>query len=132
MNLRTVSAEILIKDLKEGISVKLTHLIAVFQNIDLLTQNIVSSVLFYGLLCQGIHPILILPEINLWKIGTVVALHRQAQANKSQAENRTERQPAHAQQIRKIEERGSKTHINPAHFHANRHGRGTDTHRDKQ
>ena len=119
MNLCALSGHFRIKDLEEGISVKFTHLVVIFQNIDLFSQNIISPILSYGLLCQRIHPILILPEVNPGEGLTILHFCRESQAYEEQGEKGGNRHAGISQKIGKVQKSHRKANINPTHFHAN-------------
>ena len=126
MNLRTLSGHFRIKDLEESISVELTHLVVIFQNINLFPQNIIPAVLPYGLLSQGVHPVLILPKVNSGERLTIFHFRRESQANEEQGKKCGNRHAGISQKIGEIQKRCRKAYINPTHFHANGNGGATD------
>ena len=126
MNLCALSGHFRIKDLEEGISVELTHLVVIFQNINLFSQNIVPTILPYGLLCQGVHPILILPEVNSGEGLTIFHFCRESQANEEQGEKCWNWHAGISQKIGEIQKRCRKAYINPTHFHPDSNGGAAD------
>ena len=131
MNLRTLSGHFRIKDLEESISVELTHLVVIFQNINLFSQNIISTILPYGLLSQGVHPFLILPKVNSGEGLTIFHFRRESQANEEQGKKCGNRHTGISQKIGKIQKSRRKANIYPPHFHANRDGGATDAKSNK-
>ena len=131
MNLRTLSGHFRIKDLEESISVELTHLVVIFQDIHLLAQNIISTILPYGLLSQGVHPVLILPKVNSGEGLTIFHFRRKSQANEEQGKKCGNRHAGIPQKIGKIQKSRRKAYINPTHFHSDSNGGATDAKSNK-